>query len=82
MKATLIAIGNSRGVRIPKAFLEESGLEGEVEINVRGSQIVIQASRLPRQGWSDAFARMAEAGDDAMLDTPQPTTWDESEWEW
>jgi len=81
MKASLVAIGNSRGVRIPKAFLEQTGLEGDVEIEVRGSQIVIQAAHRPRAGWADAFRRMASVGDDALLDA-QPTKWDESDWAW
>jgi antitoxin MazE len=81
MKASLIAIGNSRGVRIPKAFLEQAGLEGDVEIEVRGSQIVIQSAHRPRAGWADAFRRMAAAGDDALLDA-QPTEWEKSDWTW
>ena len=32
MKASIITIGNSRGIRIPKALLEESGIEKEVEL--------------------------------------------------
>jgi antitoxin MazE len=81
MKASLIAIGNSRGVRIPKAFLEQAGVEGEVEMEVRGAQIVIKAAHRPRAGWGEAFARMASLGDDVLLDPLQPTKWDESEWE-
>src|SRR5271155_4902254 len=44
MKSSLVQIGNSRGVRIPKAFLEEAGLRDDVEIEVRGSQIVVRAA--------------------------------------
>ncbi len=40
--------------------------------------------RVPRQDWEAEFQRMAENGDDALLDTDAPslTTWDETEWEW
>jgi antitoxin MazE len=82
MKARLVAIGNSRGVRIPKALLEQTGLQGEVEMEVHGSQIVIRSACRVREGWAEAFARMAAAGDDALLDAPLPTEWDQSEWEW
>ncbi|MEP6960875.1 MAG: AbrB/MazE/SpoVT family DNA-binding domain-containing protein [Acidobacteriota bacterium] len=82
MKANLIAIGNSRGVRIPKAVLEQTGLTDEVEMEVRGRQLVIRAARKPRQGWEEAFREMATRGDDALLDAPTPTTWDKSEWKW
>jgi hypothetical protein len=34
----------------------------------------------PRAGWDAEFAKMATCGDDALLDAPVPTRWDESEW--
>lgn len=84
MKASIIQIGNSRGVRIPKAFLDQAGLRDDVEIEVRGSQIVVRAPRDPREGWDEAFRKMAEAGDDTLLDADAGplTEWDEAEWEW
>lgn len=82
MKASLVAIGNSRGVRIPKALLEQTRLKGELEMEVQGSQIVIRSARRVREGWDEAFSRMAAMGDDALLDPPLPTEWDQTEWEW
>jgi antitoxin MazE len=72
MKASLVQIGNSRGVRIPKPLLGQTGLRDQVEIEVRGQQLVIRAAKAPRAGWGEAFARMAAAGDDAMLDPEAP----------
>lgn len=44
MITTIISIGNSRGIRIPKVLLEESGLENEVELEVKKGEIrIIQA---------------------------------------
>lgn len=34
MRSSIITIGNSKGIRIPKPLLEESGLAGEVELKV------------------------------------------------
>ncbi len=34
MKTTLVAIGNSKGIRIPKVLLEESGIVKFVEVKV------------------------------------------------
>jgi antitoxin MazE len=82
MKASLIQIGNSRGVRIPKAFLEQAGLRDEIEIEVHGSQVVIRPVSHPRAGWDVAFGEMALRGDDALLDSIGPSRWDESEWVW
>jgi antitoxin MazE len=83
MKTTLIPIGNSRGVRIPKPFIEQCGLTEQVEMDVRNCMILIHAPRQPRAGWADAFEQMAREGDDTLLDgQPTSTRWDEEEWQW
>lgn len=41
MITTIISIGNSRGIRIPKVLLDESGLENEVELEVKKGEIRI-----------------------------------------
>jgi len=78
----LVQIGNSRGVRIPKVFIEQTGLTNEVEIEVRNSQVVIRPANHPRAGWDEAFAAMAARGDDKLLDKMRSTKWDDAEWEW
>jgi len=84
MKARIIRIGNSQGVRIPKLLLEQSRLGTEVELVVEDDRLVIRPFRGPRDGWDDAFARMAQAGDNALLDAPftSQTACDEDEWQW
>jgi antitoxin MazE len=82
MRANLVAIGNSRGVRIPKAVLEQTGLKGQVELEVQGSQIVIRSARKPQEGWEEAFKEMAARGHDKMLDPEIMSEWDETEWVW
>lgn len=82
MKANLVAIGNSRGVRIPKALLEQTGLTDKVELEVRGKQLVIRSARKPREGWEAAFREMAARGDDELLDPETMSEWDETEWTW
>ena len=44
MITTLVSIGNSRGVRIPKPLLIESGLGDEVELQVKNGEIRILAA--------------------------------------
>jgi antitoxin MazE len=85
MVAKIVKIGNSRGIRIPKILLEQSGLHDEVELEVRKNQLVIKPKRSIREGWESAFRRMAENGDDQLLDKDGMSTqsnWDEEEWEW
>ena len=47
-------------------------------------QLIIKALATPRVGWDEMFCKMAEQGDDAMLDEDLPleTTWDREEWQW
>jgi len=82
MKARIVRIGNSQGLRIPKPLLEQTGLRDEVEIAVRGNALVISAIMRPRAGWAEAFRAMATRGDDKLLDETRLTRWDEDEWQW
>ena len=84
MKTRIVRIGNSRGVRIPKPILEQTGLCGEVEIRAEKDAVVIEAATRPRAGWDAAFREMARRGDDRLLDDVAPalSPWDEDTWEW
>jgi len=84
VRTRIIKIGNSRGIRIPKALLEHAGLSEEVELEAQQNQVVIRAVGKPRQGWEEAFRAMAEHGDDQLVDEDLTgrTSWDEEEWEW
>ena len=84
IRARIVKIGNSQGIRIPKPVLEQAGLKDEVEIEVREGQIVLHAASAGRAGWAAAFAAMAQAGDDELLDGPAPlaTLWEDEEWHW
>ena len=82
MKARIIRVGNSRGVRLPKPLLDEANLPDEVEIHAEPGRIIIQSALRPRAGWADAAREMAVTGDDQLLDAPLPTTFDDEEWMW
>lgn len=83
-KARIVRIGNSQGIRIPKLLLEQAELGEEVELEVRGAQLIIRPVRGPRADWDDAFSKMAVRGDDRLLDaeTVSPSRWDDEEWDW
>ncbi len=82
-RTRLVRIGNSRGVRFAKPWLERTGITDEVEIEVFDDRLVIHAVREPRAGWDVAFAQMAGSGDDTLFDSDLPESdWDRSEWRW
>lgn len=83
MKTKIIQIGNSQGIRIPKPFLEQTGLGDEVELEVRADELVIRSAKKMRSGWDASFAKMADSGDDTLLDPDVVANrWDEEEWTW
>jgi antitoxin MazE len=82
MRARIVRVGNSRGVRLPKPLLDESGLPDEVEIRAESGRIIIESARRPRAGWTEAARAMAEQGEDQLLDEPTPTEFDAEEWTW
>lgn len=82
IRTRVVKIGNSQGIRIPKLLLEQSGISTDVEIEVQDNCIVVRAASQSRADWDQAFADMAEQGDDHLLDPNSPTDWDQAEWEW
>jgi antitoxin MazE len=79
----IVRIGNSRGLRIPKAILEQCGLVDEVELTVTDGKLVVAAKPHPRAGWEEEYKRMMEFGDDApLLNENDLTEFDRTEWVW
>jgi antitoxin MazE len=77
-----VAIGNSRGLRIPKAILEQCRLENEVELEIEAGRLVIKpVKRAPRKGWDEAFKKMGTAGEDRLLIDDRLDV-DSADWEW
>lgn len=81
MKARLVRIGNSRGVRLPKPLIDEVGLSEIVELHVRAGAIVISPVRAPRAGWAEA-AQGLRASESGLRDPQTPTAFDEQSWHW
>lgn len=82
MKTRLVRIGNSRGVRLPKAIIAQAGLTEEVELGVRDGAVVIARTSSARSGWADAARQMRKRDEDLLVDPPVPTLFDGKEWEW
>ena len=85
MKIKIVKIGNSKGIRIPKTLLRQTGIGEEVNLEVEDNQIILKAINSPvRSGWESAFAKMT-SNDDKFLDATflnNQSSFDKSEWEW
>jgi len=84
MRAHVVKIGNSQGVRIPKPILEQTGIKEDVELEVEKNQIIIRPISNPRVSWDLAFKTMAEKDDDVLIHETENIShsWDEEEWQW
>jgi antitoxin MazE len=84
MRARVVKIGNSQGIRIPKPLLEQTGIMDDVELEVEKNQIIIRPITNPRIDWDEAFKSMADKGDDTLIvgDENIYHSWDGEEWQW
>jgi len=64
MRASLVKIGNSQGIRLPKAIIEQAGLTEELDLEVSGQSLIIRAFKQPRDAWAEAAAACHEVGED------------------
>jgi antitoxin MazE len=82
MRASVVSIGNSKGIRIPKAILKQCGIAEEVEMSVEGGRIILSPlSSVPRQDWRESLAAMHSVGEEAPL-WPEALDLDATEWDW
>ena len=83
--ATLIRVGNSQGVRIPKALVEQAQLGNkELVFQVVDDGLLIRPVKRPRQGWKEQFdqvfhAQESDSADQEWLDAPLSA---DEDWEW
>lgn len=83
MKLLLVQIGNSWGIRIPKALLQQCKFKKSVRVAIVNGSLVLSPDNGPREGWEDAFKKMAAAGDDRLLEPDtSDSNFDKDEWKW
>jgi len=82
MKAELIRIGNSRGIRNPKPLIEQCGFSDVVEMHVEKGRLVLAPERRPREGWKEAFAAAGSSAGDSSPFGGLPNEFDDEEWTW
>ena len=80
MITKIVPIGNSKGIRIPNQILKQLDIANQVEMIVdeHSEEIILKPIRKTREGWSDAFKKMSEKGNDELIieDSIDLTPWD------
>lgn len=83
MRVDIVRIGNSRGVRLPKAILDQCGFKEQAELEVRDGELCLRPIRRAREGWDEAFAKaVAAEGQDDLLMGDISNDFDKTEWKW
>lgn len=68
MKVSVVPIGNSKGIRIPKPLLDQCRIRAAVDLKIQGRRIILTPVKSkPREGWQAAAERMRAADDDELL---------------
>ena len=67
MEASIIKIGNSKGLRLSKTILEKYNIKDKVELILEKGQIILKPISKPRKNWEKEFKKMSENGDDKLL---------------
>ncbi len=84
MRIPVVPIGNSKGIRIPKAILDQMNITGQVDLEVEENRILLTpVKEYPRAGWEEAFRRMHESAEDRLIiEEVAESVVAEFEWEW
>ncbi len=92
MKTNIVQIGNSKGVRIPKALLEQLKFEQTVEFEILPEGLLLRPvfhqieTVAPRANWAEMFqTALAKEGEDNLREftdwnQTNLTEFDEKEW--
>lgn len=67
MEIPVINIGNSKGIRLSKAILEQYNISDTIELVLEKGRIILKPKSVPRKGWEKSFKQMHANGDDTLL---------------
>jgi len=82
MLVSVVPIGNSKGIRIPKNIIDEFKIEDKLELQVYQNEIVLKpVTKKSRQGWEEAFKKMHENSEDRLI-IPETAGNVSFDWEW
>ena len=81
MRVTLVKIGNSQGIRIPKAVIEQVGLEKDIDLVVSDEGIILRPVKRLRGNWEAAATSCHKAGEDNLSEWDSVSDDFEGQWE-
>ncbi len=84
MRLAVVSIGNSKGIRIPKAVLDKYQIKDSVDIELRDDALILKPVRNPREGWEEQFRQAIANGDlpEGELLEGFSNDFDDNGWTW
>ena len=79
MLTPLRQIGNSKGIIIPSAYIEQLQINSEVELTLDGDVLLLKASTPIRKGWFDGYN---PDEDIELLANLRELESEQEDWEW
>ena len=67
MVISVIAIGNSKGIRLTKTLIEKYNIKDTVELILEKEYIILKPKIASRIGWDKSFKKMHNNGDDKLF---------------
>jgi antitoxin MazE len=67
MDISVIAIGNSKGIRLTKTLIEKYNITDRMELILEKDYIILKPKTASRIGWEKSFEKMHNNGDDKLL---------------
>ena len=67
MEASIIKIGNSKGIILSNSIVEQYNISKKVELILEKERIVLKPIKKPRENWGTAFKEMRKNNDDQLL---------------
>ena len=68
MRALLVPMGRSHGIRIPSTVIKRCHFKKVVRLRIEGNAVIIRPSEEKiRPGWAQAFKQMHRRGEDQLI---------------
>jgi len=83
MKIKLINIGNSKGLRLSKALIQQYNITEDIQLELKEDGILLKPVNKPRSGWSEQFEKSVKPIEKQEKNWMEASNrFDKEEWTW
>ena len=83
MRIKVIDIGNSKGIRLPQALIQQYNLDNEVAVELTKEGIMLTSTHKARAGWEEQFKQaIAKITSEEKNWMDSGNKFDKEEWTW